>query len=80
MFTLLTLHTLGLISILNLVENIIVYLALKLKVIGYTERLGNKTDRCKFDTSKANTVDGRNTMIPHFLAKNNQRFYRTLQQ
>lgn len=51
-------------------EKIILYvLALKLKVSGHRAKLGNKAERYKSDISKANIVDGRIAIIPHFLAK-----------
>lgn len=70
MFALLALYMLGLITILNMGEKIIVYvLALKLKVTGHRAKLGNKAERYKLDISRANIVDGRIAIIPHFLAK-----------
>lgn len=78
MFTLLALHTLGLIFILNLVENITVCFGIKTKSYWVQRKAWKQSN--KFDISKANTVDRRITIIPHFLTKNNQIFYRTLKQ
>lgn len=78
MFILLALHTLGLIFILNSVENLTVCFGIKTKSF-WVQRKAWKLSN-KFDISKTKTVDRRITIIPHFLTKNNQIFYRNLKQ